>query len=541
MRGKAFMALGLGLALIGAPAKGAEPPDPALELAAKIDKAISAGWQKHQVKAAPPTDDAAFLRRAYLHLAGRIPSVSETRAFLADQRPNKRHRVIRDLLEGARYVSHFTTVWSRWMIPEADANVQARFLVPGFEGWLREKLRANTPYDRIAIELLTTSTGAQGPQAGFISGMSGGPSPSAYYLAKEMKAENLAASTARLFLGIRLECAQCHHHPFADWKREQFWSYAAFFSGIRGQMQGDFVAPMPEQQKTRKIAIPNTDKTVPARFPDGKEPAWKEEKTTRQTLADWMVAKDNPYFARAAVNRMWDYFFGVGLIEPFDEMAGVDAKPSHPELLDQLARSFIEQKYDLKFLIRAITSSHTYQLSSLRTDPSQADTRQFARFPARGLTAEQLYDSVSRATGYQEGGGAPQGFVVFGDGRSARQEFITRFHEQSAKATESQTSILQALALMNGKLIDSATSLDRSETLLAITDNPFMTREERIETLYLAALSRFPRAKELDRMKRFLDEAIKESKEAEREKREKQAYADIFWTLLNGSEFVLNH
>jgi hypothetical protein len=538
MRQQRWLA-GLALAaLVTAPR--AAPPDPARALADTIDRRVGAEWAAAGIKPAPPADDAEFLRRVHLQLGGRIPSVAEVRAFLSDRRPDRRERVIQRLLDSPRYVNHFVNVWRTWMMPEAGASIQAQFLAPSFESWLRDKLRENVAYDRMVHELLTAPTGGQ--QGGGFGVVGGNPSAAAsFYTAKELKAENLAAATARLFLGIRLECAQCHNHPFADWKKEQFWQYAAFFSGIRGQNQGDFITPAAERPEKREIKIPGGDKVVQARFPDGAEPEWKEKTPTRRTLADWVTSGKNPYFARATVNRMWEYFFGLGLIDPVDEMVGTESMPSHPELLDELAQGFIASKFDLKFLIRAITMSRTYQLSSLRIAEGKDEPKLFARFPLRGMTAEQLYDSVSQATGYQEGGGGISGIVAFGGGnRSPRQEFITRFAEQTGKATEFQTSILQALSLMNGKLVEDATSLDKSETLLAVVDSPFMSTQQRVETLYLAALSRLPRPKELARMLKFIDEKAPAGDE-DHEKKQKQALADVFWILLNSGEFVLNH
>src|SRR5207237_5016268 len=171
----------------------------------------------------------------------------------------------------------------------------------GFEAWLRKQLAENATYDKMVHELLTAPVSQQ--QAQFIYGGGRQANPSAFYIAKEIKAENVAAATSRLFLGVRLECAQCHHHPFADWKREQFWQYAAFFSGLKRQNQGDFAFPGNETADSRKITIPGTDRVMEAKFLDGSEPKWKAKEPTRKTLADWITSANNPYFARATVNR----------------------------------------------------------------------------------------------------------------------------------------------------------------------------------------------------------------------------------------------
>jgi hypothetical protein len=225
-------------------------------------------------------------------------------------------------------------------------------------------------------------------------------------------------------------------------------------------------------------------------------------------------------------------------------MVGANSTASHPELLNLLAREFAEHDFDVKFLIRAVMATRAYQLTSARTDKSQDDPKLFARMPLRGLTGEQLFDSVALATGYRDAGGDDNLITgLLGGSRSARSEFLTRF-ALSDRPTEAQTSILQALALMNGKVTVAATTLERSETLAAVADAPFVNNAQRVEALYLAALSRKPTAKERDRAVQFLQEAVAEAKpkdQAARRAATSNALADLFWVLLNSPEFVLNH
>ncbi len=298
----------------------------------------------------------------------------------------------------------------------------------------------------------------------------GQPSPAAFYQATELKPENLAAKTSRLFLGVKLECAQCHDHPFARWSRKQFWEYAAFFSGLKGQ--NGFFGQIQEAADRREIKIAGTDKTVQARLLDGSQPAWKTGVSTRITLANWITTSENPFFARAAVNRLWAQFFGIGLVDPVDE-SGDKNPPSHPELLDELTQQFVAHQFDLKFLIRAITVSRTYQLTSVGVSSSPEERRLYTRMAIKGLTPEQLFDSLAQATGYRESSRVSQpGFFGLGE-PSPRNEFLTRFASQD-KRTEPQTSILQALLLMNGKFVTDATSVNRSELLAGILDAPFL-------------------------------------------------------------------
>jgi hypothetical protein len=423
-------------------------------------------------------------------------------------------------------------VWRALLLPETSANINTRFLVPGMEGWIREQLLKNAPYDEMVKELLTIPVGAQRMPTPRLQ--LGGNNPLAFYQAKEFKPENISASVARLFLGVRLECAQCHNHPFADWKRDQFWSFTAFFAGIQAQGPNNVLAPGREIADRREITIPGTERMVQATFPDGSEPQWKTNVSPRVTLAEWLTAADNPYFARAAVNRMWAYFFGVGLIDPVDEMVGADNVASHPELLDLLAKDFTAHKFDTKYLMKALTLSKAYQLSSARGVGDTEETRFYQRMPVRGLTPEQLYESIVQATGYREPPGNQNARVDFINNNSPRTEFLNKFSNVTDKSTEFQTSILQALTLINGRLVAEATSLDRSETLAAVLDSPFMTTTDRLETLYLATLSRKPTQKELDRAIKFVDGRANDNDK-------NMALADVFWMLLNSGEFILNH
>jgi hypothetical protein len=498
-------------------------------LADRIDQILSASWKEKGVKPAALADDAEFLRRLYLDLAGRIPDVQEVRKFLDDKSADKRQRMVEMLLSerSALYVSHFTNVWRSLMVPQTN-NQQLQGLAQGLDNWLKIQLRDNVGYDQLVRDVLTTPvsfTRGANPQ------QFNQPSPRVFYQANENRPENLAAATSRLFLGVKLECAQCHDHPFAKWSRKQFWEYAAFFAGVQGQGPNPAFGQVQEKPDLREIGIPGTDKKVEARFLDGKDPEWQGGGSARATLAQWMTRPDNPFFARAAVNRMWAHFFGTGIIDPVDEPSD-DNPPSHPELLDVMAKQFADHKFDLKFLIRAITYSKVYQLSSKLSDESQDDPRTFSRMALKGLTAEQLFDSLAEATRYRETFQGNQRQFGF---NTARAEFLNKFANHSDKRTEYQTSILQALSLMNGKFIEDATSVERSGTLAAVIDSPFFdTPEKQIETLFLSSLSRKPRPEEMVRFVKYVNSGGPTGDS-------KKALADVFWALLNSTEFILNH
>jgi hypothetical protein len=508
-----------------------------LRLADKIDDFIARRWKAEKVTPAATVDDAAFMRRVSLDIAGKIPAVADLHEFLEDTSPDKRQRLVERLLDSPAYIMHFSNVWRAVMLPEADSNLEVRFLVPGFEAWLRKQLAANTGFDAVVREILTVPVDPR---------LAGNPfqpqadvTPVGFYQAKQLKPENLAAGTARMFLGVRIECAQCHDHPFDDWKREQFWGYAAFFAGVeRDQTAAGALDAIRELFGSREVQIPGTDKKVVPTHLDGASPKLKFRDSPRTVLADWMISGNNSYFARTAVNRLWGHFFGIGIVNPVDDFTA-DNPPSHPELLDELANQFAAHKFDFKFLIRAITASKTYQLSSQQTekstdksaDKSKENPRLFARMALKGLSAEQLFDSIAQATGYHEPFGSrnPQGMM----NNSQRDEFIRMFENSRDSITEQQTTILQALSMMNGQFVSEATGLEKSATLAAVVEFPLMTTAERIETLYLAALSRPPRADELERLLKYVDTGGAAGDP-------KKALSDVFWALLNSSEFLFN-
>jgi len=506
---QAIVVLLLGVEFVS-PANGDDAPRAAEILSARIDELLKQHWTKSNVEPAPAADDAEFLRRISLDLTGRIPRVTQVREFLADTSSDKRRRLIEALLDDPLYVNHFTHVWRAILLSQASA-ADLRPLIPYLEAWLRRNVRDNVPYDVMVRSLLTMPLGDRLTSS---STPAEEPTPLAFYQANELKPENLASAASRIFLGVNLECAQCHNHPFADWKQDQFWQMAGFFAGVERLRLDNAMAAAPERIERRELTIPGTDRVVLARFLDGSSPDWSPATRPREALADWMISRDNQYFARAAVNRLWAHFFGHGIVDPLDEMGGRVAA-SQPELLDELARQFVASGFDVRFLIRAITSSNAYQHSSQRTHASQDDWTAFARMHSRGMTPEQLFDSLALATGCDE---------------SQRERVFGEFSSLD-RPTETQTTILQALLMMNGRLTSSATSLTEGGTLAAIADAPFLDEREKIETLLLATLSRPPTAVELARFKAYLSQASAL----------RSGLEDIFWVLLNSSEFLLNH
>jgi hypothetical protein len=505
----------LGLVFAPAISRADAPTEPldAAGLSARIDELIAAKYAEKGIKPAPAASDAEYIRRLSVDLDGHTPAITTVRDFLDDRRADKR-RIWINILMGETsykkeelanaYQRHMATYW-RHLIFSRASNQQFAFIGNGTDPWFRRQIKDNVPYDQLARELIT---GQQGR---------------IFFQSNENKPEVIAASTSRLFLGVRLECAQCHNdRSGGNWTRQQFWEYAAFFANT----QGNRGAP--------QIKIPDKDQTVQAKFLDGTDPKWKAGVGPEVTLADWMVSPKNPYFARAAVNRMWAYFMGTGIIDPVDAASEANL-PSHPELLDELTEQFILHKFDMKYLIRAITGSKTYQLTSLQTDPTQSDPHMFARASVRAMSPEQLFDSLVESLGPKDLPQSEQpGRRVFPGmvDQGVRAEFLSKFANNHDKPTETQTSILQALYLMNnealGKLLTNGITLD------TITQNEAGGSERNIRELYEAALSREPTPKEMERCVKYLETGGAG-------KNRRQALADILWALVVSAEFVSNH
>ena len=262
----------------------------AATLTARIDAVLAARWAKAKVTPAAIADDGEFLRRVSLDLIGKIPTPAEARDFLDDPSPTKRLALVERLLDSPAYTTRATEIWRRLLLPEADTEDLGRQVSADFEAWLRKKVIEEASYDRMVREILTAKLNNGNGEMAVGRAV---PSPAGYYTAKESKPENLATGVARVFLGIRLECAQCHNHPFAEWKREQFWSLAAFFAGVQPETPENGVVTRRERQGTprRELTIPGTKKVVKATHLDGSTPAWRPRADTREILAEWITSR----------------------------------------------------------------------------------------------------------------------------------------------------------------------------------------------------------------------------------------------------------
>jgi hypothetical protein len=494
----------------------------ASDLSGAIDAQIERAASEQQVPVAPLADDAEFFRRLTLDLKGRIPTAAEVREFLSDQSADKRTKAIHAALRHADHESHFATIWRRLLLPEAESQQQIQYFLPGFEAWLKQSRRDDVGFDRIVHDLVAAPIHGTPEQPQIVLTDLSAPNPIAYIATKEADPGKIAAGVSRLFLGIRIECAQCHDHPFDRWTRDQFWNQAAFFTGISRRGRGAF-APVVEDRSRRSIVVAETERTVTAMFLTGEQPEIADGASARKSYAAWMTSRENPFFAKAVVNRIWFQLMGTGLVDPVDDFQSQNPA-SHPELLDILARAFIDSGFQLDVLYVAICESKAYQRTSRQTDASQADPRIFARMAIKPMSAEQLDDSIrlllESLAGPNEKGDARE---------DRRRSFLDLFATPDASG-EPLTSMPQALYLMNGARITAL--VQRLGSSRAQAKEPPPIRDS-LEELYLSTLGRLP----TDAEWRLLEAEVVSVPASDQPTR----LGDLCWALLNSAEFRWNH
>ncbi len=500
------------LVLVGPSAVCAQVDDGRQAMVERIDELLAEQWQAAEVEPAEPVDDAAFLRRAYLDLVGTLPTVSQARRFLADASPDKRERLVEQLLASPRHAQHLATVWQHRMLSRgADAEQMGAVL--GVHRWLRRQFARNQRFDNLVADLLvSTGGGEQGPAL--------------FYTALELKPEELATKTAQLFLGLQIGCAQCHDHPFDHWTQDDFWGYAAFFARLRsGPAMAGAVQLIDESEG--EVRLPDTETIVPPKYPGTPRSEETLGGSRRRQLAIWTVSQQNPYLARATVNWAWKHLFGRGLVEPVDDLSA-NNPPSHPQLFAELGEYFIECGFDLRELFRVLMRTQAYQLSS-RT-PYDVAPELFAAMAVKPLTPEQIYDALAWMLDAPPA--TDESAAVGGLADPRRQQFVAQLGSGSQDAAQFELGVPQALLLMNGELIAAACDPNRSRLLESLAA-PLFDDDERLEILYLATLTRLPSEQERDSTRAFIEESDDGNRAA--------ALADVLWALLNNGEFLLNH
>ena len=510
---------------LGAPV--GELPAPAND----VDRLVFAKLREMGMPPSVVCDDATFLRRASVDIAGRLPSAADAEAFLADKSPTKRTKLVNTLLDSPEYADFFASQWSALLRNKRNKPQDAPMNF-AFYTWLSDSLRANKPYDQLALEVLAASGGLQ-------------ENPAVAWYKQVKEPQQQLEDTAQLFLGTRLQCAQCHHHPFEKWSQNDYYSFSAFFSQVRFKGQETLLhrrgVAQAINKKTKLQVKPAALGSGPMDIAPDEDP--------RIRLVEWMRAKENPFFARTLVNRYWKHFLNRGLVEPEDDMRDTNP-PSNPELLDMLARRFTDSGFDLKALIRDITTSTTYQFSALPNAFNQADRQNFSRYYPKRLQAEVLYDSVSSLTRSKPGFvGLPsetRAISLPDNSFNKDSYFLTVFgrpESSSACACErtQDASLAQALHLLNAKAIQEKLAADTGSAAQWAVDK--RGDDAAIRELYLSAYARQPDAGEFEVARAHLAKPRKDAAgmPLPPDKARRQAFEDILWVVLNTKEFLFNH
>ncbi len=487
----------------------------------------------------PPSgisDDSSFLRRVSIDIAGRTPTSAESDAFLADKDPAKREKLIETLLASGDYADHFATKWNAVLRNKRRTEAFARGTYV-FHAWIRDNLYANTPWDDLVRQILTAS------------GELGQNPPVTWY--REVKdIHEQVQDTAQLFLGLRIKCAQCHHHPYEKWSQQDYYGLAGFFSQV-GRKKGQ--QPSEDRifaQRTMPGAVnPKTQTRVePTGLGETPNKAMAADTDAREALAAWVTGKENPFFARALVNRYWKHFFGRGLVEPEDDMR-VTNPATNPALLDALADHFVASGYDIKDLVRTICRSQVYQLSSEPNAYNANDKQNYSRYYPKRLEAEVLLDAVDRVTGTPtDFNGLPSGTrAIQLPDMGVNSYFLTVFgRPEGSSACECERSgeanLAQSLHLLNSAEIQNKLTSGAGRAAQLAADKS-LKREGKIRQLYMDAYAREPKADEMAVALKHVEKLspADEKDDTKRLTSERTALEDILWALINTKEFLFNH
>jgi hypothetical protein len=509
---------------------GLPTPDFAFPARTLVDTFTQAQWRKLGLVPSELCGDEQFLRRASLDLTGTLPMAERVRAFVASTDPRKREKLIDELLASPEYGYFFAGKWADVLRVKRRQDASRATATFAFHNWIREALTADKPYDEIVRDLLT----ATGDET---------RNPPVVWYKEVLTPEQFVDDVSQVFLGQRVACAQCHHHPYEKWGQDDYWSMAAFFGrlgrktlptpGVASNRPPQLVFTRPSGTVVNK----RTGRPAPIKPLDGAALTVGPEDDPRAKLADWMTDPNNAFFARAVVNRYWAHFFGRGLVDPPDDLR-VTNPPSNPELLDALAKEFVAGRYSLKALVRTICSSRTYQLSSEPNEWNRQDKQNYARYFPKRLTAEVLLDAVSQVTdsptafpGLPRDRHAPRRAVMLPD-ESYPSYFLDVFgRPQRISACEcervSETNMAQVIHLLSSEEVQAklARAGGRAD-VLAKDPRPDAAK---VEDLFLAVLSRTPTPDELDAALAHIEKSWANKK---------PAYENILWALLNTKEFL---
>lgn len=478
-----------------------------------VDRHVWDQLQKLNVTPSELADDATFLRRAYLDVIGTLPTAKEARAFLTDKRKDRRARLIDHLLTRDEYAQYQAMRWADLLHVDKDKITPQGAVA--ITRWLKTQFSQNVPYDRFVRSILTAR------------GSTVAESPTSFFVAHKTP-EEMGRSVSQIFLGVRIECAQCHHHPFDRWGQDDYFGFAGFFTGVASK--GNKV----RAQTGSDLKHPRTKEPVPTAGLGAEPVSLETGKDRRAALADWMTSPKNPFFARAIANRLWAHYFGRGLIDPIDDVRATNPATNEP-LLNALGAHLIEVKYDLKAFTRTLLSSRVYQLSTRPNETNRLDEQNYSRAAWKPLPAEVLLDAVCQATGSAEHfNGWPKGSRAIQIWDNRMPSYFFKIFGRPARLTScacergAEPSIVQALHLMNAP--ETVSKIRHRDGRAATLARSRLTPDQIVEELYLTTLSRYPTEAEKKLMKQAFLEA-----ETRRE-----AVEDILWALLNTKEFTFN-
>jgi len=493
-----------------------------------IDELVHDKLHKLRMIPSDVAEDETFLRRIHLDITGLLPTAEEYRAFAADKDPEKRAKKIDELLERKEFTEMWVMKWSELLQVRSDNNIAQGISYKSallYHGWLQERIANNEPFDEVVKELIASTGGTFAePQTNFYQ--------------VERDTLKLSENVAQVFMGMRLQCAQCHNHPFDRWTMDDYYSWAAFFAQI-GRKQG--VDPREQiiyNRGSGEVKHIIGGRNMEPKFLGGAKPEVKG-KDRRAVLADWLASPENPYFSRNIVNVVWQHFFGVGIIDPVDDVR-ISNPASNPELLTALAENFEgEWNYDFRELVRAITNSATYQRTTKATPSNESDLNNFAKARIRRQRAEVMLDTITQVTDTENKfTGLPLGAraVQIADGRTSNY-FLTTFGRATRETVCScevkmEPSLSQALHLMNG---DTVTRKIEQGNLVKDMLAAKKTPEQIIEEIYVRSLTRRPTGEEVKQLLSQV-EAVGDD-EAEKV----NVLNDVFWAVLNSKEFMFNH
>ena len=485
-----------------------------------VDRFVLEKLQQMQITPSDLADDTEFLRRAYLDLLGILPEPSETARFLADTSSEKRNRLIDELLDRPEYAEFWSLRWGDLL--RVNNKQVSTVGVHKFRHWILSSIRDNKPYDQFVRELLTAAGSTM-------------DNPPANYFRTAADTNDCTETTAQVFLGIRIQCAKCHNHPFERWTQDNYYGIGAFFNRVQRKKTDRTDELVVWVQRTGEITQPRTNQQMQPWLPLKGTAEVQPEDDRREALMNWLISADNPFFAQAEVNRIWGYLMGRGIVEPVDDFRASNP-PSNGPLLDALAADFIRSGFDRKHIIRTILQSRTYQLSALKNDLNRNDEKYFSHARTRLLSAEQLLEGICQVTGVKEKypglpAGTRAGQLPSPDVNNSFLKVFGQPPREMACSCErsSESNLSQALQMINGPLVHG--KLREESNRIRSLVKAEKSDADIVTELYLAALCRHPSPAELERATTYV------TAQPERLK----ALEDVCWAVLNAKEFLFQH